>query len=205
MSGPTSKQMQQSQGYGKEASQTAGQLQTWAGEDRATKQALQTPAFGYNWAMAKGGDAARGAAGPIIETTNAIYDTLAQRAAIESPRGAAATKFASMIPQSKAETTASTIQGEHLKSFSELASFGLGEGATALQEFGAALRGTGAAMESNREALQAKAAQKQATMGFLGQLAGAGGGVASKYLSPTVKPPALATPGSSAGVDLGKY
>jgi len=181
--GGVGKQMKQTEALGQSAAGTSDALRSWSGESRAMAQGLNQPAAAFNWSMAQGGDAARGAAGPLLQTIGDSVAKMAENASMNPRGGAAGTSFAAMLPQKRTQMEAAAIQGPHQASYGELASYGLGEGASALQEIGASLRGTQGALSSNKAAMDAKAKQKEAMTSFLGQLAQAGGGVASKALT----------------------
>jgi len=145
-------------------------------EDRKRREDLMQPAIDFNKKVA-GGDKGSllTAVAPMIseitkgraQSKEAIYEGV--------PAGVGRDVALAQNETGTRDAIASTKNSTFLAALDKLANIGSGIGSFSLQELGAGITSSSAAANTNQSVIQAKSAAKASTMGFLGQLAGAGG------------------------------
>jgi hypothetical protein len=158
-----------------------------SGEDRERALKLIQPATDFYSGITSGDQSKITAAAAPIFTKIADESSAArERIYSEVPRGAGQDFALAQVEQHKANTAAGAVGNVFQGAFDKLAGIGEGMGQFSLQELGAALRGGEGASQSlfgagqtRGQVMQAQAAKKQATMGFLGDVVKAGGSMAS--------------------------
>jgi len=83
------------------------------------------------------------------------------------------------LERERAANLGNLYTSQIVSSLDKLANLGSGFGSFSLNEVGAGLRAYEGASQTNANLMQAQAAGKQATMGFLGDLAQTGGRIAA--------------------------
>lgn len=144
--------------------------------DTAQRQALMQPAIDFNKAITSGdkGSLMTAAAPYISQITGAGKKAREDIFESTSP-GAARDVALADVAKSTRAGGASTINQLMLEAPDKLANIGSGIGSFALNEAGAAIQGGQGASAANQAIMQAESAKKASTMGFIGELAGAGG------------------------------
>lgn len=166
-------------------SQTAiAQQQNYNSEaDRAARDKAQAPAIGLYTALTSGDPhAALTAASPLIAPISQGYQAAKDSIFNNIAPGAGRDAALANLNIQKNAATSGIFASQTAGAYDKLANIGSGLGAFSLQDIGASLNAFGGATKSNDSVMQAQAANKASTMGFLGQLAGAGGAVgAAKF------------------------
>lgn len=151
------------------------------------QQQLQQPAIQFAQGLASGNPAdVTKAAGPQLSQIAQQYAGAKQSVLDTTPKGAAQDFSLMQLPQQQANTTANLLGGEVNAGMNTLLGLGQnaqgalgnissGLGGLSMQQLGAGLTAGGQASQTNQSVMNAQAQQKATTMGFLGQLAGAGG------------------------------
>lgn len=149
--------------------------------DRAKMFELLGPSEDFYTAMASG-DRKRmlQAAGPMITEISKGGKAAEENIMATAPRGAGRDVALGLLPMQQAGLTAQAMSQPFLSSFDKLAQLGAGIGSFGLQEAGAgasfgglAARSLEGAEKASADVMEAQAAKKKATMGFIGDLAGA--------------------------------
>lgn len=187
MGGPTKADKQAERDRANKQDDIADKSYEQSQEDRTRRNALQAPQISQLLRFASGTkeDVMNYAAPQLAEITAANE---AQRKAImESlPPGPVRDAALAQVARDKPAQTAnlfnkvSTTMSD--TALDKLTNIGQGLGSFSLQELGASSRFGEASSATRNNVMQADAAGKQATMGFLGGLAGAGGAVAGAKL-----------------------
>lgn len=144
--------------------------------DRAQRIALQKPAVDFNTALTSGDRTAAMSAlapalAPVAQATKANKEAIWE----SQPPGAGRDVALQMNDASGRDKTASLQSNSFLSAFDKLANIGAGVGSFSLQELGAGLTAGGQASSSNQSVINAEQQRKSSQLGFLGELAGAGG------------------------------
>ncbi len=174
MSGPKTKPSEQlaqwQMGVGKEA---VG----WSEADRAKRDALLQPAIDFYTGAAKGGPQLFASMAPAVTQFSQGEKAAKERIMSEVPRGAGQEFALSQLPIQTSTAVGQTMGQTYLGAFDKLAGLGSGYGSFSLAELGGGLRAGEGAGQTQNTVMQAQAAKKAATMGFLGDMAKAAGGV----------------------------
>lgn len=156
---------------------------------------LQNPAIDFLKRLTSGDSSAvTTAAAPILSQITRQFQGAEESVYSNAPRGAARDFALSQIPVQQADSTAQALSAPITGAYSTLLNLGQsatdklanvasGFGSFSLQEVGAGLRAQEGAAGTLNNVMQAQAARKAATMGFLGNLAQAGGIAAGGALS----------------------
>ncbi len=180
MSGPSKSQIATQNSITQQQLDLARRQDSAATEDRNARIDLMKPAIDFNKAIA-GGDQQSlfTAAAPMISEITKASKQSKEAAYDNVPAGAGRDIALAMNDRSTRDAVAGTKNNLFNSAFDKLANIGSGLGSFSLNETGAAISGFGSAANTNQSAMQASAAKKASTMGFLGQLAGAGGSALS--------------------------
>lgn len=160
-----------------------------SGEDRAQRNALQAPAIDFNKALSSGDPAAiMKALAPSLAGFSQARNT-AREGIFESLRpGAARDISLAQNDIGNANQIAGLRAQKVLEAPDKLANIGSGLGSFSLQELGAGISAgqtgisaLGGASNSNQAVLSAQEQAKASTLGFLGNVVGAGAGLFSPF------------------------
>jgi hypothetical protein len=164
--------------------QIAGTEFAQSQEDRAQRQTLEQPLIAKETALA-GGDAkaALSAAAPQIGILAGGYQNAKDQIFNNVPAGPARDYALANLERQKATGISSFMANEVNKAPEILANVGQGLGAFSLQELGGSLSGYSGATTSAGATMQAENSRKEATLGFLGSLAGAAGTAAGGFMA----------------------
>ena len=180
MSGPNTQPIQQTAAA---QSALAGQAAGTSTQLFGQMENLLQPAINFNTAMASGDTSKMvQAAGPQLANIAQQKQQAQESIYSSTPRGAGQDFALAQLPMQSGMATAQTMNQAANAAPTNLANIGAGLGSMSTQELGAASNLYQGAASSQNDVMQAQAAKKQATMGFLGQMAGIGGGMASKAL-----------------------
>ena len=156
-------------------------------QEQAQYQALTQPAVNFNTALASGDPTAIMTA--LAPQTAAFSQAKSQNAGQiyeQLPPGAARDYALAQNTMNSNNQVAQTEAAQVAQAPNTLASIGAGFGSNALQELGASLgfgnsavSATNAAANANSNLMNVQEQSKSSTLGFLGQLVGAGAGLAT--------------------------
>ena len=164
--------------------QTGREQVGFAGAERAKGLALQEPLIKRATALSSGDPAAvLQAAAPLITPLTKGYGAAKENIFSAIAPGGARESALAGLEREKATGIAGALGGAAWEAPKELAGLGAGLQAFSLQELGAGLSSGQLAQQGYSNVMQAESAKKAATMGFLGDLVGAAGGMAGGYLS----------------------
>ena len=178
------------------SNQTLGQMQSILNplvQTYQQQEQLQQPAIQFAQGLASGNPAdVTKAAGPQLAQISQQYAGAKQNILDTTPKGAAQDFSMMQLPQQQANATASLLGGEVNQGMNTLLGLGQnaqgalgnissGLGGLSMQQLGAGLTASGQESGVNQSIMNAQAQQKATTMGFLGQLAGAGGTALGGY------------------------
>lgn len=144
-------------------------------EDRKRRDDLLQPAIDFNKKAASGDkESLLTAVAPLIseitkgraQSKEAIYESV--------PAGVGRDVALAQNETGARDAVAATKNNTFLASLDKLANIGSGLGSFSLQELGAGITSSSNAAQTNDSVIKAKSAEKASTLGFLGQLAGAG-------------------------------
>jgi len=153
-------------------------------EDRARRDALTAPAIDYYGALATGDpEKITEALSPQISLIDQRYQQARKQMESLLPAGPLRDSAIARLERDRAANLGGLYTGQIVSSLDKLANLGSGFGSFSLNELGGGLRSLEGAAANNRNLMQAQAAGKQATMGFLGDLAQVGGAVATGGIS----------------------
>lgn len=162
------------------------QQQSLAGsqQDRAARVAAQQPAIDQYSALSSGDSSAIMKA-LVPQLTGVTQGTAAAKEGIYESVGPGAARDVALAQNqvNQGNQTAALRANAVSSSYDKLANIGAGLGSFSLQELGAGISSGQAASSSNQSIMQAQEQSKASTLGFLGELAGAGaslGGAALK-------------------------
>ena len=147
-----------------------------AEEDRRQRRTLQQPFIDFTNSILSGdyGAATKAAAVPIGQISR--QSKLAQEQIYSDvPAGAARDLALAEVSRDRRSQTADFMNRAFMSGLQGLTGLGSESGQFGLQETGAGLRAGEAAGTTRNNVMQADAARKAATLGFLGNLAGAAG------------------------------
>lgn len=149
-------------------------MQQLAEQQYAQQTEYQAPLAGFLKSIISGDPGAtQTAAAPVVGQIASGYQAAKDQIYNQVPAGAARDVALAKLPTEQNSSISSAINSIFLQAFPTLANLGSSAGAQAVQEFGGALSGLSGASSTQNNVMQAQAASKASTMGFLGQLAGA--------------------------------
>lgn len=180
MGGPSDSSLRQQQQITNEQLQISEEEFRASQADQARRNALMQPAIDFNKALTSGDRTqAFSAMAPVISNISEATTNATGAIREELPPGAAREALIADTERGGKSAVASALSNAYTGAFDKLANIGAGLGSFSLQEVGAAISGGNAASNANQVRIQAGEQEKASTMGFLGELAGAGGAIAS--------------------------
>lgn len=154
-------------------------------EDRVRRDLLTQPAIDFYTSLVSGDQKAMNLAlAPIKTQTADFYKQARENVMNTAPRGAGQEFALAQLPITAASTEASSLYPLVSGGFDKLANIGSGYGSFSLAELGGGLRAGEGAGQTYGNVMNAQAQKKAATMGFLGDLAGAAGSMGASALMP---------------------
>lgn len=149
-------------------------------QDRGLMESLIAPIIQFNQGLTSGDPSkVTEAAGPLLSQISSQFASAGENIRDTRPRGAGSDFALQMLPIQEANATAGALSNAALGGFQNLTNIASGQGQLALGELGGGLRAGEGASSSNQSVMQAQAAQKQATMSFLGDIVKSAGMAAS--------------------------
>lgn len=165
----------------------ANEQLNFARESRRESRDAMAPALDYYKSIVSGDrNAVLSAAAPSIAEITRASRVAKENAYSTMGPGAGRDFMLAQIDRETPSQISMFVNNQRNSAFDKLANLGAGVGAFSLQELGAGLRAGESAVGSRSNVMQADAAGKAATLGFLGNVAGAAGGAAGGYfMKPT--------------------
>ena len=183
MGGPSKSSLNQQNQLTQLQYQTEQQALAQSQADYAQRNALQAPAIAFNQALSSGDPAAvLKALAP--QAGNQSQATATAREGIFENTGPGAARDIGLAQNQiqGANQFANLESNAELQSFDKLANIGSGLGSFSLQELGAGISAGSAASSANQVSINAAEQSKASTLGFLGNLVGAGGALGAAKL-----------------------
>lgn len=176
MSGPSQQTQNNQNSITQQDLNISQQQQQQSATEYAQGQALLAPDIARLTSIANGSKSAAFAAeAPVI--SNITQQQQASAGQISEQLGPGVAKDVALANNitSGGNAIASNLSNAYTSSFGQLAQLGSAAESFSLNNTGAALSGLTGASQSNQVQVQSQTAQKGQTLGFLGELAGAGG------------------------------
>lgn len=175
MGGPSKSLMKQQNDIAQQQLSVSREAETRSREQSASMKADIEPAEKYYSGVAAGGSRLLSAIAPYVTQISTARKKTRENIYDELPAGPARDLAVAENDRSSYGDVAKVKNAAFTESIDKLANIGSGMGSFSLQNLGAGLSASSAAANTNSSVLQAQSAAKAAKMGFLGELAGAGG------------------------------